>query len=294
MSVSREWSLWQVMNTFDVAALTYILHEMSSAEIGFLFRRLTGHGSDAPGEPERGKATKAIEYGEILFKYSDLADALRGLTMAKEAWERPILDNSAASEIMHRLQIDIIESIKDRHFLRIADDRPNLIDQDKLFGESIFDGFASARRDLKEAANCLATECNTAAVFHLMRGCEVALRALARDRQVSFKDKPLEQKEWGQILPKLDIVVKELRESDTKNWTKPELKDAQVHFYSELVPELRSFNEAWRRHLSHADTEAFYNRDEALSIMNHVKKFMQKLSTKISEHQCTPMYWDAL
>jgi hypothetical protein len=282
------------MNKFDVTALAWILHEMSTAEIAFQFCRLTGRAAAAPGESERGKATKALGYGEILFKSSNLDDALRALTLAKEAWERPILDNSAASEIMHRLQIDIIEALKNRHFLRIADDRPNLIDQDKLFGDVVSDGFVSARRDITEAGNCLATECNTAAVFHLMRACEFALRALARDRQVSFKDKPLEQKEWGQILPKLDSVVKEMRESDIKNWLKPEFKDAQIHFYSELVPELRSFNEAWRRHLSHADTEAFYGRNQAISIMNHVKKFMEKLSTRVTENKCMPMYWDSL
>jgi hypothetical protein len=292
MNGTREWSTRQIMNTFDVTALAWILHEMSTAEIGFLFRRLTGQAAAAPGEPERSKATKALEYGEILFKHSDLGDAFRALMIAKESWERPILDNSAASEIMHRLQVDIIESLKNCNFLRIADDRLNLIDQDKLFGDAVNDRFVSAHLDIKEAGNCLAAECSTACVFHLMRASEVGLRTLAKDRQIVFADKPLDQKEWGQILGKLEEVVKSMRLANGNQWKEPRFREAQIRFYNEVVQELRGFNEAWRRHVSHARADAFYDRNDASDIMKHVRKFMQKLATRISENKITLLYWE--
>jgi hypothetical protein len=125
-----------------------------------------------------------------------------------------------------------------------------------------------------------------------MRASEVALRALAVDRGVSFANKPIDQQEWGTILSQLDSILTKLRGDDLKKWNKPELKDIQIRFYSEVIQELRGFNEAWRRHLSHAREDAFYDRDYAMSVLIHVRKFMQKLATKISETKTTLLYWD--
>ena len=112
------------------------------------------------------------------------------------------------------------------------------------------------------------------------------------DRGVSFANKPIDQQEWGTILSQLDSILTKLRGDDLKKWNKPELKDIQIRFYSEVIQELRGFNEAWRRHLSHAREDAFYDRDYAMSVLIHVRKFMQKLATKISETKTTLLYWD--
>jgi len=281
------------MDTFDVFSLAWLLHEATQAELCFLTLKLSGHGSQMPAGKGVEAANHFFEFAELLFRKYLLEDCLQAVVAAKNQWSKPMVDVSAACVIFNRVQAEIISSFQSKVFLRVAIDRTDFVDKDRLFGDQVCDAFISAKGDIREAGNCLAAECNTAAVFHLMRASEVTLRALARDRQVAFKDKPLEQKEWGQILPKLDAVVREMRDSDAKNWLKPEFKEAQVHFYSELVPELRSFNEAWRRHISHADTEAFYDRDQAASIMNHVRKFMQKLSTRIGETKVTPIYWDS-
>jgi hypothetical protein len=145
--------------------------------------------------------------------------------------------------------------------------------------------------DIEEAGNCLAAECNTAAVFHLMRVAEIGLRALAEDRNASFKNKPIDQQEWGTILGFLDGCILQLRKDGIANWSDPQIKDVQIRFYSEVVAELRGFNEAWRRHISHAREDGIYDRDYANSIFKHVRSFMQKLATKISETTTTPQYW---
>jgi hypothetical protein len=124
-----------------------------------------------------------------------------------------------------------------------------------------------------------------------MRAAEFALRALARDRDVEFKDKPLEDKQWGEILGALEKKVRVLREADRKQWPSAQARDAQIVFYNEVVQELRGFNDAWRRQLSHADTQAFYERDTALGILKHVRTFMQKLASRISETSVTTEYW---
>jgi hypothetical protein len=116
-------------------------------------------------------------------------------------------------------------------------------------------------------------------------------RVLARDRDIQFKDKPLEDKEWGQILNALEGKVNGLGRADLKLWQCAEARNAQIIFYNEVVQELRGFNDAWRRHLSHADVAAFYERDTALGILKHVRAFMQKLALKITENDVTPEYW---
>ena len=188
------------------------------------------------------------------------------------------------------LREDIRVALSRRIFLYIQDDRSEYVDNEKLFGATVFDAFPSAQRDIKEAGNCLAVECGTACVFHLMRASEFSMRALARDRGVQFADKPLEEKEWGQILPNLDAKITALRMAANSNWP-PGRKDEQLRFYSDAVQELRGFNDAWRRHVSHADSRAFYERDEALGVYKHVRLFMQKLATKISEASVTDEYW---
>ena len=124
-----------------------------------------------------------------------------------------------------------------------------------------------------------------------MRAAEFALRALARDRGIKFKDKPLEEKEWGQILQQLESTVGDLRQMDRKCWSSPAIRDAQIRFYGEVTQELRGFNDVWRRHVSHADTLAFYERDDAFGIFRHVQALMQKVSERISEDSLTPKCW---
>jgi hypothetical protein len=285
------------MNLYDVCGLAHVLHGITQAETGLIILKMTGCGHQKPEDVALKRALSAFENASTLFTLYPLGKCLDYVNLAKHQWERsPNLDNSAASEILHRLNVDIVSELRSITFLRVAADRVKFVYTvtDSMLGEEVDQKFGSAIPDVNEAAHCLVAECPTAAVFHLMRACEVGLRALARDREVEFRDKPIDQKEWGQILPALDSKLKILRETKLDSWSRAEFKEAQIRFYGELIAELRSFNEAWRRHISHADTEAFYDRDYALSVMNHVKTFFQKLSSKISESNQTPMYWDRL
>jgi hypothetical protein len=62
-------------------------------------------------------------------------------------------------------------------------------EQDKLFGERVYEAFPQAREDVKSAGNAIAAELYTASVFHLMRVSEYGLRALARRLRVRTTDK---------------------------------------------------------------------------------------------------------
>ena len=289
------------MNVFDVHALVYVLHEVSQSEGGLLVQKLlirqniVGPSANQRKIPDSvlQKADTALALAEGLFRTHDIGNCLKSTNKAINQWKRTSdLDLAAACEILHRLQIDIVVDLQNTCFLSVAETRSSFVEHASLFGQHVRDSFGSATDDIREAGNCLAAECNTAAVFHLTRASEVALRALAVDRMVSFASKPLDQREWGTILGSLEGKLKEMRQDDGKNWPNLVFKEAQIRFYNEVVQELRGFNEAWRRHIAHADTKAFYDHDLAGGVMKHVREFMQKLAARISENKTLPKYWD--
>src|ERR1022692_625583 len=69
----------------------------------------------------------------------------------------------------------------DRKFVQIAPSYGTYVNNDSLLGDPVKVAFPSAQNDIQHAGNCLAVECGTAAVFHLMRAVEWGLRALCRD-----------------------------------------------------------------------------------------------------------------
>jgi hypothetical protein len=290
------------MNLFDVYSLAHILHKFTQIELSLFLPRVGGQGGQPVPDSVKQKMEQTLAEAEMFFKVVQLEDCLGYVSLAKHQWNRMLLDISSASEIVHRLQADIIGALQSRQFLRVLDDRLNLIPHFKgnetypgimkVIGPLVMAAFPSATDDFMEAASCLAADCNTGGVFHLMRVAEVGLRALAADRNASFKNKPIDQQEWGTILGYLDGAIKALREAPSSNWKNPGIKDVQVRFYSEVVAELRSFNEAWRRHIAHARADGIYDHDYANSVFKHVTKFIQKLAEKISEARVTPEYWE--
>jgi hypothetical protein len=289
------------MNLFDVYSLAHILHRFAQVELALLLPKMAGQGNQAISDSVKQNMERGLATAEMLFKAVDLPDCQAAVSAAKHQWDRPLLDVSSACEIAHRLQMDIIASLERRQFLRVADDRLDLLMYMRgnephrgildVVGQNTRDKFPSAGGDFIEAGNCLAAECSTAAVFHLMRVAEVGMRALASDRNATFKNKPIDQQEWGTILQFLDGCIKDMREEPLANWSNSAMRDTQIRFYSEIVAELRQFNEAWRRHLSHAREDGIYDRDYANRVFKHVRLFMQKLAERIGENSATPKHW---
>jgi len=291
-SASRIWSLWEIMNRLKVEQVACIAAQIQILMESCNFAITFGHGAEPPHPDTIAKIPIILVSARDIFSEVGLTESLQQLELAGHylAGSRALSALETQSELTRILETLMAESRK-RWFLSVAPDRTMYIDQASLFGDLVAANFPSAGRDIREAGNCLAVECSAATVFHLMRAAEVSLRALATDRQISFANKPLDQQEWGTILGALEGILKQIRFDDLKNWPQPENKDIQLRFYNEAIQELRGFNEAWRRHVSHARDDAFYDRDYAASVLNHVRLFMQKLATKISETVVTPKYW---
>jgi len=198
-----------------------------------------------------------------------------------------------AADFRH-LEDDFLNDISKQSFLKVQESRRSYLENDALFGDAVKRAFPSASSDLQEAGNCLAADCNTGAVFHLMRAAEVALRALASDRRATFQKGTLDSKQWGEIISKLTGITNEMSGLPAASWPSEEIRQTQIRFYQEVMIEFRAFNDVWRRHVSHAHDGAMYDSPQATSAKNHTEQFMKKLATKISETTTTDEYWQTI
>lgn len=279
----RGWSLLDIMNHFKASAVAAKLSNLSAYHIAF--ENQLGGPSDikqfadeltaAAAEMRRAGMKTGAEGLERIHSYVISASAST---------------DSVAGEARHAVDI-LLAELRKRRFLRVGLSRAKYLDKDHLFGPEVAAAFRLASADIKEAGNCLAAECSTAAVFHLMRAAEVGLRALAADRQITFPKGTLDSKQWGEILTQLDVYAGRLITAAASNWPSEEVRQAQIRFYQQAMIECRAFNDAWRRHISHAHEGAFYDIEQATSVMNHTRRFMRQLATKISEHTPTAEFW---
>lgn len=223
---------------------------------------------------------------------ADVNDVGCDLAVAQDEGERWLV-NMTADRLAHdlqRLQRGLLLELQRRKFVYVAPPNDQYFEQDRLFGDAVHLQFPSARFDLKEAGNALSVELYTACVFHLMRVAELGMRALAYDRRITKlprkKDAPVDMGTWEEI-------IKELEEQADKiaNWPnkKGKIKVQAQEFYNSLNAEFRGFKDAWRNHIAHKRRN--YTREDAISVLSHVKRLMCLLSTRISESERTPLVW---
>jgi len=160
-----------------------------------------------------------------------------------------------------------------KKFAYIPKDVENYFEDGSLFGVEVANEFLNAQEDIKNAGNCLAAGLNTAAVFHLMRASEFALKKAAKKLRVKTKHE-IDLADWGEILKgikkKLDVL--ELKKRTRQN-------EAQLVFYNSILEDLKGIKHLWRNPVMHARGE--YNRNEALAAFGRVRDLMQTLALAV-------------
>ena len=163
-----------------------------------------------------------------------------------------------------------------------------------LFSQRVVAAFPSAYMDIVEAGRCLALNRNNAAVYHLMQVAEIGLRILAWDRRIDVKRGkkqvviPLNYAQWGEMigqLQKAELLINQWSRSKS-------LREEAGRYYRRAVLEVDSFNEIFRKHISHARGE-LYQPDTAINCWGHVYRFMDTLAERMSETQRTPKIWNS-
>jgi hypothetical protein len=140
-----------------------------------------------------------------------------------------------------------------------------------------FAAFPSAKDEAEEGIDCYGLEHNTACVFHMMRVVEHGLRALARERGVSFPNRPVEWATWQQML---DQIESSGRKAARALPAGPQ-RDAALGFYSGAAGQIHAFKDKYRNMVMHVRRR--YGEVEALQSINQVRDFMNGLSVKIGE-----------
>jgi hypothetical protein len=187
------------------------------------------------------------------------------------------------SEITHVIEA-MQSELMARRFFHLAPEQAKYFNRSKPFGDSVDTAFPSARSDIREAANCIATDRSTAAVFHLMRTVEWGLRALCAEvglRQVAQKKSgshiPLRWAEWGTLLEQLHSRVDER----LNRLKRGHLKQSEQQFYYPVLQDIRGIRDAWRNHVMH--TRADYSWVESTAIFEHVRRIMTTIAARLAK-----------
>jgi hypothetical protein len=285
---SRIWSLLRIMKDFDFEHFCVAFSMLEGVE-NMIVR--------SNQEQTAGIPAHELEITMVILPVEKLGEICGTIGFKETAKQADRLLKYFQDPLFHNLSYPVIESrirvlkealfdeLHGRKFLWIGTNHSDFVDQDRLFGLKVWENFPSARDDIKAAGNCIAADCNTAAVFHLMRAAEIGLRTLAWDRRVKFaKKSPLVLKQWGEIFQKLEKA-----ETDIQSFPKTLARESQLEFYHGALVQFRAFKNLYRDRTDHA--RRHYDRYEAEKAFGQVADFMTILATHISEKKRTPIIW---
>ena len=207
--------------------------------------------------------------------------AARAVDFAREHFDEP----DGVSALANDLVADIQAALEKREFLYVKQDRSGMADNPMLFGSLVAEAFPDARLDVQQAGNCLAAECNTAAVFHLMRSVECGMRALCESvglikvkkttKAGKTKYTPISHAQWEDALNQLQKKIDD-RLAKIKRGPK---KQRDQEFYYPVLQDISGIRDAWRNHVMHSRAE--YSREAASVIFGHVERILKKVAERI-------------
>jgi hypothetical protein len=188
-------------------------------------------------------------------------------------------------ELLRQLDVvrAILDDVKFEYFYHYSPRRAELYLSREKEWELPLRKFGSIKSEVDAAIDCFALEYYTASVFHLMRIAEYGLRALARERGVTFPRHPLEWADWQNILEQTEMRARDA----TKGMPRGPKKDAMQAFYNGAVGQLHGFKDTYRNVVMHVRRS--YDELDALRAINQVRDFMNGLSVKIGEKTRRPI-----
>jgi hypothetical protein len=193
---------------------------------------------------------------------------------------------SSYNELLNQFDVlkeAIFDDIRAEYFYHYPADKVAVYLARSREWEAAIRKFPSIREEVDAATDCYALAYNTASVFHSMRIAEYGLRALARERSVTFPKHPLEWAEWQTILEQIEKRVRTAISSMSRGPS----KDAASAFYSGALGQFHAFKDVYRNAVMHVRRN--YDELDALRAINQVRDFMNGLSSKIGEKTRRPI-----
>lgn len=224
-------------------------------------------------EYSRVWAFDLIEQGREVFSDDNLMARAWRLKTQLAGGER--FTGEALARELNGLSGQMVQALNKRKFAFIPTPNDQYFEQDKLFGDDVFNVFKNARIDIKDAGNSFAASLYTACVIHLMRASEHGMRRLAKKLRVTIKHTnsliPLEYGEW-------DAIVKEINKkiSDARALSRGPKRQRICEVYSDAGQHCLFMKDIRRNTAAHA--RKAYTHNEALAAMERVRDFLQFLA----------------
>ena len=175
------------------------------------------------------------------------------------------LTNESLSELLVELSRRVQDQCSTRLFFFVPSDQAPYYTAEQPFGEKVTDVFPHTSYDIAEAGKCIALDRSTAAVFHLMRVVEAAVRDIAGKLGATYSH----DWTWGQILGAMKTAIDALpKKTPDEQKRRNKFEEAHVH--------LRSVKIAWRDPTMHVASD--YDVDTAKRIYQHADALMRSLA----------------
>jgi hypothetical protein len=189
-----------------------------------------------------------------------------------------LLNDGRLSDRLRQAARSFEKDLEERSFFRVTEGKKSYFGAD--FGEAVSAAFPSARFDIQEANTCYALERYVASILHLIRAAEVALHALAKERDVRFPEAPLPWKEWQPIIKQIDSGA----DAVSGKMQRGPQKDAFVQFYSGAVGDLKVLKDVYRNVIMHTRPgKKTPGEPEARDALATARGLFQRLATRLTE-----------
>jgi hypothetical protein len=226
-----------------------------------------------------GKTMSATDRGRIVqkLKFVENQAAILGLVSTVRGAERLIKNcpNIPHQDVKYGVQ-NVIErfddEIRDVVFLYLWPDKRRYYQESEPLGEEGKAKFPLAHVEMIDAFNCYAFERYTACVFHLMRSCEVGVKALYKTLGIAT---PKLADSWGNLLRPMDEELKKNPKDRCGAWAK------ESEFFDNATNDVRAIKRAWRDPTTHV--QSTYDEQSSLKALNAVKSFFAHLSAKLNQ-----------
>jgi hypothetical protein len=192
---------------------------------------------------------------------------------------RPITDLKPRAE---ELQSVIFDEMNKQLFLWVPpgraryyeypEDKSKWDETEKAIEGRIRDRFGKAATEINFARECFALARWTPCVFHLMRACEIGIKALHKTLNLPA---PFLADSWGNLLKPMDKQLALAVSERFGDWaTCPE-------FFDQATNDVRAIKRAWRDRTMHVESD--YNESQARKALNAVTSFFEHLSAKLDQ-----------
>lgn len=268
------------MRVFTLLGLLALMRSFEASGIAPVFASLaqlaqvasTDRKNEKVAPDMRLRATEILGSAWVVCKDMELAES-RG--MIERLQEQFGIGDLRSAEIQHSFHdlTRLMESEMDKRlFLIVQPDAARFYEQDALFGPEVRKAFPDARDDIREAGSCYATGAATATVYHCMCALEAPLRWMAKELGVPFGDDG-----WQVVISKIESEIHKLGPTLPRG----SAKSQRLQFLGEAAKEFIYFKDGWRNYVAHAKVS--YDRDQALSVLNHTGAFMRTLAKELAE-----------